>query len=112
MVKDLVTGDCFRADTLLKDYLERLIADSKCTASQATEYTEVIVKVTLTSNSQDQTASPCYHLQVDNYSQAELGQLFEKYSVKSPVLNNPLSPPMQFNLMFGTSIGPGGNIHG
>ena len=31
-----------------------------------------------------------------------------KYEVKSPVTLNDISEPMEFNLMFATSIGPGG----
>lgn len=47
MVKDLVTGDCFRADHLLKDHLEQLTFNPKCTPEQAKEYADVITKVTL-----------------------------------------------------------------
>ena len=46
MVKDLVTGDCFRADHVLKDHLEQLTSDPKCTPEKAKEYAEVITKVT------------------------------------------------------------------
>ena len=49
---------------------------------------------------------------MDNYSREELGELFVKYNVKAPLSGNDLSPPLDFNLMFGTSIGPGGNIPG
>lgn len=51
-------------------------------------------------------------VQVDNYSKEELGEMFVKYNVKSPLTGNALSPPMEFNLMFGTAIGPGGNTPG
>lgn len=51
-------------------------------------------------------------LQMDNYTQQELTDLFVKYSVKSPTTGNDLSPPISFNLMFQTSIGPGGNMPG
>lgn len=51
-------------------------------------------------------------LQMDNYTQQELTDLFVKYSVKSPTTGNDLSPPIPFNLMFQTSIGPGGNMPG
>ena len=45
MVKDLVNGECFRADHLLKDSMERLKSDSKCSADKAKEYNEVITRV-------------------------------------------------------------------
>lgn len=49
---------------------------------------------------------------MDNYTQQELTDLFVKYNVKSPTTGNELTPPMSFNLMFQTSIGPGGNMPG
>lgn len=48
MVKDKVTGECFRADHLLKDHLEQLTSDPKCTPEKAKEYAEVITKVIAT----------------------------------------------------------------
>ena len=49
--------------------------------------------------------------QLDNYSKEDLGALFKKYNVKSPLTNNDLSDPLEFNLMFVTNIGPsGGNV--
>jgi len=35
-----------------------------------------------------------------------------KYNMKSPVTGNDLTEPMEFNLMFSTFIGPGGNLKG
>ena len=35
-----------------------------------------------------------------------------KYNMKSPVTNNDLSDPIEFNLMFSTSIGPTGTLKG
>lgn len=49
---------------------------------------------------------------MDNYGQQELADLFVNYNVKSPITGNDLSPPVSFNLMFKTSIGPGGNMPG
>lgn len=46
MVKDLVSGEFFRADHLLKNHLEQLISDPKCTPQQAKECADVIVQVT------------------------------------------------------------------
>lgn len=50
--------------------------------------------------------------QVDNYKEKELTELFRKYEVKAPVTGNPVTDPVYFNLMFATSIGPGGQISG
>ena len=38
--------------------------------------------------------------------------MFTRFSIKSPISCNSLSPPMDFNLMFKTSIGPGGALTG
>ncbi|GCB81397.1 hypothetical protein scyTo_0022169, partial [Scyliorhinus torazame] len=93
MVKDLKNGECFRADHLLKAHLQKLMSDKKCSAEKKAEMESIIT-------------------QLDNYSQQELADLFVRYNVKSPVTGNDLSPPISFNLMFQTSIGPGGNMPG
>uniref|UniRef100_A0AAV2L786 Glycine--tRNA ligase n=1 Tax=Knipowitschia caucasica TaxID=637954 RepID=A0AAV2L786_KNICA len=93
MVKDSKTGECFRADHLLKAHLKKLMSDEKCPAPKAAEMDNVIT-------------------QMDNYTQQDLADLFVKYNVKSPSTGNDLTPPTSFNLMFQTSIGPGGNTPG
>ncbi|XP_019745564.1 glycine--tRNA ligase-like [Hippocampus comes] len=93
MVKDAKTGECFRADHLLKAHLKKAMSDGTCSPEEAAEMEDVIT-------------------QMDNYTRQELGQLFVKYKVKSPSSGNELTPPISFNLMFQTSIGPGGNTPG
>ncbi|XP_063063524.1 glycine--tRNA ligase [Engraulis encrasicolus] len=93
MVKDVKNGECFRADHLLKAHLQKLMSDKKCPEEKKTEMNNVIT-------------------QLDNYTQQELTDLFVKYNVKSPVTGNDLTAPISFNLMFQTSIGPGGNMTG
>ncbi|KAM4028610.1 LOW QUALITY PROTEIN: glycine--tRNA ligase [Anomaloglossus baeobatrachus] len=93
MVKDVKNGECFRADHLLKAHLQKLMSDKKCSAEKKAEMESVLT-------------------QMDNYGQQELAELFVKYNVKSPITQNDLSPPVSFNLMFQTSIGPGGNMTG
>uniref|UniRef100_A0A3P8WJL8 Glycine--tRNA ligase n=1 Tax=Cynoglossus semilaevis TaxID=244447 RepID=A0A3P8WJL8_CYNSE len=88
MVKDAKTGECYRADHLLKAHLKKLMSEEKCTEEKAKEMDDVIT-------------------QMDNYTQQELADLFVKYNVKSPSTGNDLTPPVSFNLMFQTSIGPG-----
>ena len=51
-------------------------------------------------------------LQIDNYGMKELGDLLTKYDAKAPMTGNDLTPPVEFNLMFTTSIGPSGLIPG
>ncbi|CAH3017408.1 unnamed protein product [Porites evermanni] len=93
MVKDVKTGDCFRADHLLEGHLEKLLADKKLDAEKRKEYESVIG-------------------QIDNYGMKELGDLISKYDAKAPVTGNDLTNPVEFNLMFTTSIGPSGLIPG
>ncbi|XP_053715326.1 glycine--tRNA ligase-like [Synchiropus splendidus] len=93
MVKDVKNGECFRADHLLKAHLQKLMSDKKCPAEKKAEMDNVIT-------------------QMDNYTQQELTDLFVTYNVKSPITGNDLTPPISFNLMFQTSIGPGGNMAG
>ena len=38
MVKDEVTGECYRADHLLEDVMKRLAADPKCSPEKKAEY--------------------------------------------------------------------------
>ena len=93
MVKDLKTGDCYRADHLLTQHLEKLAADPKVTPEKKAEYEGVV-------------------RQADNYGQSELGELFVKYDIKAPLTGNEVSAPLEFNLMFSTTIGPGNGISG
>uniref|UniRef100_G3VL28 Glycine--tRNA ligase n=1 Tax=Sarcophilus harrisii TaxID=9305 RepID=G3VL28_SARHA len=93
MVKDVKSGECFRADHLLKAHLQKLMSDKKCSAEKKSEMEGVLI-------------------QLDNYGQEQLADLFVNYNVKSPITGNDLSPPVAFNLMFKTFIGPGGNMPG
>lgn len=93
MVKDVKTGDCYRADHLLEGHLEKLLVDKKLEEEKRKEYEGVIG-------------------QIDNYGMKELGDLLTKYDAKAPMTGNDLTEPVEFNLMFATSIGPSGLIPG
>jgi len=95
MVKDVKTGDCHRADKLLEDHIDKLIADPKNPVSA--EYKDELLAV--------RTAA-------DAYSQEELGEILKKYKCVSPDTGNELSDPYPFNLMFQTQIGPTGKFVG
>ena len=45
MVKDMSTGECFRADHLLEEHLEKLLADPKCPTDKTKEYKDVMAQV-------------------------------------------------------------------
>jgi len=45
MVKDVKTGECFRADQLFADHMEQLLADPKCPADKKEEYKTALRQV-------------------------------------------------------------------
>lgn len=42
----------------------------------------------------------------------EMSAIMKKFNMKSPITGNDLSEPIEFNLMFGTQIGPSGLVKG
>ncbi|KMV65333.1 glycyl-tRNA synthetase [Encephalitozoon cuniculi EcunIII-L] len=77
LVFDEVSGDCFRADHLVGDALEKM--------SPTEEISKELQKV-------------------DCMSCQEIDEIISKYNIRS-TLGNKLSKSQQFNLMFGTQIG-------
>lgn len=53
-----------------------------------------------------------YSSQLDDYDQPALSAKLKEYSAKFPGTNNDITEPAEFNLMFGTSIGPTGLLQG
>ncbi|XP_074658814.1 glycine--tRNA ligase-like [Tubulanus polymorphus] len=93
MVKDLKNGECFRADHLIEAHLEKLMADKK-TAENVKEDAKKIIPI------------------IDNMDSKAMHECMMKFNMKSPITGNDLSEPIEFNLMFSTSIGPAGNYKG
>ena len=62
MVKDVVTGDCYRADKLLEDHIDDLLEKGNFSSSEADEHRKV-------------------QRQADAYSPEELGAILEKYGI-------------------------------
>eukprot|EP00042_Codosiga_hollandica_P041963 m.378960 g.378960 ORF g.378960 m.378960 type:complete len:681 (-) comp56209_c0_seq4:1479-3521(-) len=93
MVKDTKTGDCLRADHLLEDVMDKIIADAK-TSSDIKDRCQKI------------------RAQADSYSPTELDALFTEFKVTAPGTGNALSAAVEFNMMFPTSIGPTGLVKG
>ncbi|KAG4305030.1 hypothetical protein PORY_001705 [Pneumocystis oryctolagi] len=117
MCKDPSTGEMFRADYLIKEVLsERLQKNaealSACSGSNegglgkkrddsrpfleedmVKQYEKIICRI-------------------DSYDGKGLGELIEKHDIRNPATNVPVEAPIAFNLMFGTQIGPSGNIAG
>ena len=95
MVKDEVTGECFRADKLLEDIIDALLLANPNMDIREQEQHKVIQR------------------QADAFSETELHDMLLRYGAKSPT--NPthsLTKPFPFNLMFRTTIGPEGTAVG
>ncbi|KAF7634404.1 AA_TRNA_LIGASE_II domain-containing protein [Meloidogyne graminicola] len=96
MVKDKITGACFRADHLIKNNAEAILkvnfySDKKAPVNIKKELEEVLIRL-------------------DGMSCDELGETIRKYKFKSPLNGNDLTDPVSFNLMFPTQIGPTGDF--
>ncbi|TKW04104.1 hypothetical protein SEVIR_7G087600v4 [Setaria viridis] len=90
MVKDEKTGNCYRADHLLKDFCkDKLEKDHTLSPEQTEEYNKILAIL-------------------DDLSAEQLGSKIREYGIVAPDTKNPLSDPYPFNLMFQTSIGPSG----
>ncbi|KAI3864470.1 hypothetical protein MKW92_032468 [Papaver armeniacum] len=95
MVNDEITGTCYRADHLLKDFCtEKLLnKDLSLSGDKVQELKHVVAML-------------------DDFSPEQLGSKIKEYGIVAPDTKNPLSDPYPFNLMFHTSIGPSGTIPG
>ncbi|XP_018325020.1 glycine--tRNA ligase [Agrilus planipennis] len=93
MTKDVKTGECFRLDHLIKSHLEKISADKKTTEGTKAECKDIIVKL-------------------DGMNKEEMHAVMKKFDMKSPLTGNPLTEPIEFNLMFATQIGPSGLVKG
>ncbi|KAL7465087.1 hypothetical protein ACHAXS_005417 [Conticribra weissflogii] len=93
MVKDPVSGECFRADKLLEDVIDELLeANPDMPNDEREEHLRV-------------------QRQADAFSPAELDEQLAKYGCKAPS-GEPYGASFPFNLMFKTSIGPEGTSVG
>lgn len=91
MVKDIKTGECFRADKLLEARMDELISEPTTTEEQRKEYSKI-------------------QIQAGSFDAKELEEMLKKYEVKAPGTKNDLTEPYPFNLMFQTQIGPQGDF--
>lgn len=93
MVKDTKTGECYRADKLLENAIEKLLENEETKEAERDELRRVAA-------------------QADAFSPAELHEQLQKFNVKAPATDNELTEPFPFNLMFTTTIGPQGHLTG
>lgn len=121
MCKDPKSGDIFRADHLVEEVLESRLNGDKEARGQKVEVDEEKdakrkkkVKETKAVKLDDSLVKEYEEVlaRIDNYNGDELGLLITKYEIKNPVTGGILLPPVTFNLMFQTSIGPSSNLAG
>jgi len=91
MVKDTKTGDCYRLDHLIKGQLEKISTAKDCPSARRQEIDRILS-------------------QLDGLSGEQLKEVIHKFDMKAPATGNDLSDPVEFNLMFSTSIGPTGLV--
>ncbi|CAG8511753.1 3350_t:CDS:10 [Ambispora gerdemannii] len=131
MVKDLKTGEIFRADHLVEAVLEaRLEGDRQARASESDVIAAVTKDADGKSSEQDKKRKKKGKVQavklgdsvkaeyeeilakIDNYTGPELGELMRKHEIKNPETGSDLTEPVEFNLMFESNIGPTGALKG
>ncbi|TIB68089.1 hypothetical protein E3P77_01274 [Wallemia ichthyophaga] len=121
MCRDTKTGDIFRADHLVEAVLEaRLKGDKEARGEQQIEQPKEDEKkkkkkVKSSAVKLDDAVVQQYETilaQIDNFDGEGLADLIEKHSIKSPESQNDLTKPVEFNLMFESSIGPTGQVKG
>ena len=93
MVNDVVTKDCFRADHLVEENLERMLADPMISADKRRELEDMLARL-------------------EEFTPEEMGDAITKLAIKAPETKNDLTAPYPFNLMFPTQIGPSGALQG
>ena len=122
MCKDPKTGDIFRADHYVEEVLEqRLKGDKEARGQKVEEKEEDPKKKKKKLKGQEQAVRledavvKEYEevlAQIDNYDGDALGELIIKFDLKNPATSLLPTPPVSFNLMFSTSIGPSSNLPG
>ncbi|CAJ0928601.1 unnamed protein product, partial [Mesorhabditis belari] len=90
MVKDVKTGECFRADHLIKNAAEKMLSDKKVSEGVKKELRDLLALL-------------------EGYDNKDMQAAIEKFNFKSPLTGNDLTEPIAFNLMFPTQIGPTGD---
>lgn len=93
MTKDVKSGECFRLDHLIKAHLEKIKSEKNTKTELKAEIDDLLVKL-------------------DGMTADEMESLMKRFEMKSPISGNDLTPPIEFNLMFNTLIGPSGLVKG
>ena len=130
MCKDPQNGEILRADHFVEDVLEARLEGDREARGQESEEKENDAKSNNNKKKKkkkkkkqkgyeaillDDSVAKEYEsvlAQIDNYNGEQLGELIRKYDLRNPETNLQPEPPMAFNLMFQTKIGPSGQLQG
>ena len=124
MCRDLKTGEIFRADHLVEEVIEARLKGDKEARGIAQEEPEEEdeqkkkrkkkVKEIKAIKLDDEVVQEYETIlaKIDGYSGPELGALMKQYNIGNPATGEALEPPIEFNLMFETAIGPSGQLKG
>ncbi|CRG88570.1 glycyl-tRNA synthetase [Talaromyces islandicus] len=122
MCKDPKTGEIFRADHLVESVLEARLKADKQARGEKVEVNEEEdakkkkkkVKDVKPVKLDDAVVKDYEEIlaKIDNYDGDGLAELITKYDIRNPTTGGNLNPPVAFNLMFQTSIGPSSNMPG
>lgn len=120
MCKDPKNGEILRADHFVEAVLEARLKGDKEARGQTVEDKEEDPKKKKKKHKSeaiklDDAVVTEYEeilAQIDNYNGPQLGELITKYDLKNPSTGVQPSPPVPFNLMFQTAIGPSSNLPG
>ncbi|KAI5293517.1 Glycine--tRNA ligase 1, mitochondrial, partial [Ascosphaera acerosa] len=124
MCKDPATGEIFRADHLVEEVLEARLRGDKEARGQAVQVDaekeakkrrKAAAKQAAKAVRLDDAVVQEYEeilAKLDNYDGEGLAELIRKHDIRNPVSNGAVEPPVAFNLMFQTSIGPSSNYPG
>ena len=122
MCKDPKSGEIFRADHLVEEVLEARLKGDKEARGQKVEVDEEKEAKKKNRKKKDNTAVKLEDkvvqeyeeilAKIDNYGGEELGALIKEHGIKNPNTGGDVEPPLAFNLMFQTSIGPAGGSIG
>lgn len=120
MCKDPKNGEILRADHFVEAVLEaRLKGDKEARGQKFEEKVEEDAKkkkrkaksVVEAVKLDDAVVQEYEEIlaKIDNYNGEELGQLIKQYDLRNATTGVQPEPPVAFNLMFTTTIGPGGS---
>ncbi|WFD34640.1 glycine--tRNA ligase [Malassezia cuniculi] len=128
MVKDTKSGEIYRADHMVENVIEaRLKGDQEARAAAEgravdgpapapkTEEKKTKKKAKAAAVKLDDALVEEYKqtlARLDDFNGEQLGELIKKYDIRAPATDNEVTPPVEFNLMFESNIGPTGQVKG